>query len=58
MRLIDGLLSRLGMAHYGVVALLLFFGLFVAIVIWTMTRSRREIDEQADLWKDDEDRER
>jgi cbb3-type cytochrome oxidase subunit 3 len=55
MRLIDGLLSRLGMAHYGVVALLLFFGLFVAILIWTMTRSRREIDEQANLWKDDED---
>lgn len=58
MRLIDGLLTRLGMAHFGIIALLVFFGFFVAILIWTMTRSRAEMDEQANLWKEDEDQER
>jgi hypothetical protein len=58
MRLIDGLMSRLGMTPFAVVSLVLFFAAFVGIVIWTWTRSAREIDEQANLWKDDEDRER
>jgi cbb3-type cytochrome oxidase subunit 3 len=56
MRLIDGLLSRLGMAPFGVIALLLFFVTFVGIVVWTCTRPARDMDEQANLWKDDEDR--
>ena len=58
MRLIDGLMSRLGMTPFAVVALVLFFAAFVGIVVWTWTRPAREMDEQAHLWKDDEDRER
>jgi cbb3-type cytochrome oxidase subunit 3 len=56
MRVIDGLMSRLGMAPFAVISMVLFFGAFVGIVIWTWTRPNREIDEQANLWKDDEDR--
>ena len=58
MRLIDGLMSRLGMTPFAVVALVLFFAAFVGIVVWTWTRPAREMDEQANLWKDDEDRKR
>jgi hypothetical protein len=57
MRLIDGLMSRLGMAPFAVIDGPVLRA-FVGIVIWTWTRPAREMDEQANLWKDDEDRER
>jgi hypothetical protein len=56
MRIIDGLMSRLGMAPFALISLVLFFSAFTAIVIWTWTRPAREIEQQANLWKDDEDR--
>ncbi len=56
MEILDGLMSRLGMAPFAVVSLVVFFCAFLGIVIWTWTRPKKEIDEQARLWEDDEDR--
>ncbi len=53
--MLDGLMSRLGMTSYGLISLVLFFSAFVGIVVWTMTRSKREIERQSNLWQDDED---
>jgi hypothetical protein len=55
MQILDGLLSRLGMAPYGIVSLIVFFAAFTSIVIWTCTRPKKEIERQARLWEDDED---
>ena len=52
---LKGLMSSLGMDLYGMIALILFFGSFVSIIVWTLTRPRHEIEAQSRLWEDDED---
>jgi hypothetical protein len=51
---LKGLMSSLGMNWYALVALVLFFGSFVSIVVWTLTRPRHEIEAQSRLWEDDD----
>jgi hypothetical protein len=48
-------MSAMGMDLYGLIALVLFFGSFVSIIIWTLTRPRQEIEAQSRLWEDDEE---
>jgi cbb3-type cytochrome oxidase subunit 3 len=43
------------MNAFGLAALVVFFGCFLAIVVWTWTRPRREIDAQAQLPLEDDD---
>jgi hypothetical protein len=52
---IKGLMSSMGMNIYGLIALVLFFVSFVGIVVWTLTRPRKEIEAQSRLYEDDED---
>jgi hypothetical protein len=52
---LKGLMSSMGMNIYALIALVLFFGSFVSIVIWTLTRPRSEIQAQSRLYEDDED---
>jgi hypothetical protein len=52
---IKGLMSSMGMNIYGLIALVLFFVTFVSIVVWTLTRPRKEIEAQSRLYEDDED---
>jgi hypothetical protein len=52
---LKGLMTSLGMNWYGLVALVLFFGSFVSIVVWTLTRPRKEIEAQSRLFEDDDD---
>jgi cbb3-type cytochrome oxidase subunit 3 len=49
-----GLMSDLGMNPFGLVSLVLCFASFLAILLWTGTRSRHEIERQSRLWEDDE----
>jgi cbb3-type cytochrome oxidase subunit 3 len=51
---LKGLLSSAGMNVFAIVALVLFFIAFLAILIWTLTRSQQEIEAQSRLWEDDE----
>ena len=53
---LKGFMSSLGMNWYGLVALVLFFVSFVSIVVWALTRPRKEIEEQSRLYEDDDDR--
>jgi cbb3-type cytochrome oxidase subunit 3 len=48
------MLSAMGMDHFALAALLVFFGSFVAIVIWVWTRPRHEMDARARLPVDDD----
>jgi hypothetical protein len=52
---LKGLLSGLGLNVFAVTALTAFFVLFVVIVVWTCTRSRREIECQARLPLEEDD---
>ena len=52
---LKGLLTSLGMNPFGLIALVLFFVSFLAVLIWTLTRSRQEIELQSRLWEEDED---
>jgi cbb3-type cytochrome oxidase subunit 3 len=52
---IKGLMTWLGMNWFGVVALVVFFCCFVAIIIWVCTRPRREIDHQARIPLDEDE---
>ena len=52
---LKGLLSGLGMDVFAVTALVAFFALFVAIVVWTWTRPQREIECQARLPLEEDD---
>jgi hypothetical protein len=49
-------MSGLGMNAFALISLVLSCSAFVAVLIWTCTRSRRELDAHARLWEDDEDR--
>ena len=56
---IDGLMSELGMNAFATIALVIFFCVFLAIVVWTWRRPRRDIEEQARIpLNDDVDDER
>lgn len=50
------LLGGLELEIYGSIALVLCFGAFVGIMIWTFTRPRQEIEAQSRLWEDEEER--
>lgn len=50
------LLGGLELGTYGGTALVLFFGSFVGILIWTFTRPRQEIEAQSRLWEDEEEK--
>lgn len=52
---LKGLLTSLGMNPVGVISLVLFFASFLAVLLWTFTRSRQELEVQSRLWEDDED---
>jgi len=52
---LKGLMSEMGMNAFAVLALVLFFGSFLAILLWTMTRSRREIEAHANIPLQDDD---
>lgn len=51
---LKGFMSSLGMNGFATIALLAFFVMFVAIVVWTMTRPKQEMDRLARLWEDDD----
>ena len=51
---IKGLMSGMGMNWFALFGLVVSFCAFVAIVIWTWSRPRREIDAQARLPLDDD----
>jgi cbb3-type cytochrome oxidase subunit 3 len=46
---LKGLMSGMGMNVFATWALLLFMAAFIAIVVWTYTRPRKEIESQANL---------
>jgi hypothetical protein len=48
---LKGLMTGLGV--YDAIGLVLSFSAFVAIVVWTCTRPRKEIEAQSRLWEDD-----
>jgi len=50
------LMGGLELGTCGTIALVLFFGAFVGIVIWTFTRPRQDMDAQSRLWEDEEDK--
>ena len=50
------LMGGLELGTYGTIALVLFFGAFVGIMIWTFTRPRQEIEAQSRLWEDEEEK--
>ena len=53
---LKGLMSDMGMNAFAVLALVLFFGSFLAILVWTFTRSRKEIETDANIpLQDDEE---
>jgi hypothetical protein len=52
---LKGLMSGLSMNPFGVISLVLFLSSFLAVLVWTCTRTRQEIEEQSRLWEDDED---
>ncbi len=52
---LKGLLSGLGLNPFGLIALVLSLGTFLAILVWTLTRSRQELERQARLWEEHED---
>ena len=49
------LMGGLELGVLGTIALLLLFGAFVGILIWTFTRPRQDIEAQSRLWQDDEE---
>jgi len=51
-----GLMSGLGMNVFTLAAMVISFSAFVAVLIWTFTRPRQQIEAQSRLWEDDEDR--
>ena len=52
---LKGLMSGMGMDPFALISLLLFFGSFVAIVVWTWTRPKEEIETLSRLYEDDEE---
>ena len=50
-----GLMSSLGMNPFGLLSLVLFFVSFLAVLMWTCTRSRQELELQSRLWEEDEE---
>jgi cbb3-type cytochrome oxidase subunit 3 len=52
---LKGLMSGMGMNVFATLALLLFMASFIAIVVWTYTRPRKEIESHANLPLDDKD---
>jgi hypothetical protein len=52
---LKGLMTGLGMNPFALVSLVLSFSAFVAVLVWTCTRSRQELEVQSRLWEDDED---
>lgn len=51
---LKGLMSSMGMDPFAMISLLLFFGSFVTILIWTYTRPKQDIESLSRLWEDDE----
>jgi len=49
-------LNNLLLGIVGEMGLLIFLALFAGVVIWTFTRPRKEIEHQAHLPVDDDDR--
>ncbi len=49
-----GLMTHLGMNSFTLIALVISFTAFVAVLIWVFTRPQAEIDSQARLYEDDE----
>ncbi len=52
---LKGWLTSNGMNPFGVISLVLFFASFLAVLMWTCTRSRQELEVQSRLWEEDED---
>ena len=52
---LKGWLTSMGLNPFGLISLGLFFASFLAILMWTFTRSRQEIEVQSRLWEDDDD---
>lgn len=50
---IRGVLSSWGLDWLGSVVLIVCFVVFLAILVWTLTRSRKEIEERANIPLDD-----
>lgn len=55
---IKGLMTWMGMNGVAIACLVACFSLFCAIVVWTFTRSRAEMDSRARLCLDEDDSER
>ncbi len=52
---LKGLMTGMGMTPFALVSLVLSFSAFVAVLVWTFTRSRQELDAQSRLWEDDDE---
>lgn len=52
---LKGLMSGMGMNVFGMISLVLAASAFVAIVIWTFTRPRKELETYSRLWEEEED---
>jgi hypothetical protein len=52
---LKGLMTAMGMNSFAIVSLVLFVGSFVAICIWTWTRSSQELAGWARLYEDRDD---
>jgi hypothetical protein len=51
---LHGILTALGMNALGVVGLVLAFGAFLGILVWTFTRPADQIEAASRLWMDEE----
>ena len=51
---LKSVLAGLNLNWLGVLSLLLAFAGFVAVLVWTFTRPREQIEAESRLWMDDE----
>lgn len=53
---LKGLMSGMGMSGFTMVAMVIALAAFVAVVVWTFSRPRDEMEAHSRLWMDEEDR--
>jgi hypothetical protein len=51
---LHGILDNLNVRAIDTALMLLALVVFVGVAVWAYTRPQRQIDEQAQLWRDDE----
>lgn len=53
---LKGMMSGMGMDLFGLIALVAAFVAFVLVLVWAFSRPRHEMEANALLWRDDDNR--